>query len=52
MPVNMSDDDCVTDQFSSSHLKIEWAKKHINNLNSLLAGFANSDFYELTVEKT
>jgi hypothetical protein len=41
----------MTDPFAGSWLKIERANQHISDLDSLLQAFANSDFYDLTVEK-
>lgn len=37
--------------FARPRLKIERAKKHINDINSLLLAFSSSDFYTVTVEK-
>jgi len=41
----------ILDHFSASRKKIERAKKHIEDLNSLLAAFVSSDFYTVSVEK-
>jgi hypothetical protein len=37
--------------FPQSRLKVEWANKHVRNLNSTIAEFLSSDFYSVTVEK-
>jgi hypothetical protein len=37
--------------FTGSRLKIERAKKHINDLQSEIIAFSNSNFYTLSVEK-
>jgi hypothetical protein len=45
-PPNMS-----VSMFTGSRLKIERAKKHINDLHSEIISFSNSDFYAITIEK-
>ena len=41
----------IVDQFASSRLKVERAKKHIDEINGLLRDFAQSDFYSLEIEQ-
>jgi hypothetical protein len=41
----------VLDHFSASRLKIERAKKHIDDINALVLAFVKSDFYTITVEE-
>jgi hypothetical protein len=38
-------------RFEESRLKVKRAYKHISDIDSLLAGFIDSDFYDLTVNK-
>ena len=38
-------------QFKSARLKVERANKHILELNSVLQGFTNTDFYDLSTKK-
>jgi hypothetical protein len=40
----------MSNRFLGSRLKIERAKKHISNLESLLQAFVDSDFYDLSVQ--
>jgi len=41
----------VNDRFYGSRLKIERAKEHIENLNSILQTFLQSDFYRISIEQ-
>ena len=38
-------------QFKAARLKVERANKHILELNSVLQGFTNTDFYDLSTKK-
>lgn len=40
----------MSDHFISSYKKIQWAEKHIRDLQSLLAKFTRSDFYTVSVK--
>jgi len=40
----------MPDHFISSYKKIEWAEKHIRDLQSLLSKFTRSDFYTVSVK--
>src|SRR5271170_4894958 len=40
----------VLDHFSASRLKIERARKHIDDVDALVLTFVNSDFYAISVE--
>ena len=38
-------------RFDGSRLKVEWAYKHIADINSILEVFIGFDFYDLAVDK-
>jgi hypothetical protein len=39
-------------EFSEAELKINWADKHTENLQSCILEFLDSDFYAIEIRKT